>query len=231
MEVSGGGGRGWSTGAAFVPTALLLCSPVPPPRCPCTGGIYRHVWLTAITTPGPYLGPHGIYAPSAVTGPISWTGGAPFADATLTPSVEVWNNASSASPFSVALTVVSASGAVVATASGSGSAAGGGAVTMWAPAAPLAMPGAALWHLVSQPLRPALYTLVTALTVGGVVVDTLNVTFGVRTAEFRADTGFWLNGVNTKILGAANHQVSAGGSVARFALRSSVCLTLRRSND
>jgi hypothetical protein len=66
------------------------------------------VWLTAVATPGPYLGPHGIYAPSNVTGAISWAGGAPFADAALTPSVEVWSNASAATPvaFSVALAVV-----------------------------------------------------------------------------------------------------------------------------
>jgi beta-galactosidase len=126
----------------------------------------------------------------------------------LTPSVEVWSNASAVTPvaFSVALAVVSPAGAVVATASGAGAAPGGGAVTTWAPAAPLALPGAALWHLVDAPLKPALYTLVTTLSVGGAVVQTHNTTFGVRATRWSADTGFWLNGVNTKIKGTANHQ-------------------------
>ncbi len=126
----------------------------------------------------------------------------------LTPSVEVWSNASAVTPvaFSVALAVVSPAGAVVATASGAGAAPGGGAVTTWAPAAPLALPGAALWHLVDAPLKPALYTLVTTLSVGGAVVQAHNTTFGVRATRWSADTGFWLNGVNTKIKGTANHQ-------------------------
>ncbi len=176
------------------------------------------MWLTAVATAGPFLGPHGIYAPSQVTGAISWVGGAPFADATLTPSVEVWNNATTATPFSLALSVFSAAGALVATASGSGSAAAGApgaaSVTSWAPAAPLALPGAALWHLVDAPLKPALYTLVTSLTVGGTVVHAHNTTFGVRAAAFNASTGFWLNGVSVKIMGTANHQDYAAVGVA-----------------
>jgi beta-galactosidase len=176
------------------------------------------VWLTSIATPGPFLGPHGVYAPSQVTGAISWAGGAPFADATLTPSVEVWSNATTPTPFSLALNVYSAAGSLVATASGSGSAAAGApgaaSVTTWSPAAPLAMPGAALWHLVDAPLKPALYTLVTTLTLGGADVDSRNVTFGVRATNWNATSGFWLNGVNVKIMGTANHQDYAAVGVA-----------------
>lgn len=168
------------------------------------------MWLNAVTTPGPFLGPHGVYAPSQVTGAISWTGGAPFADASLTPSVEVWNNATTASAFSVSLGIFSAAGGLIASASGSGSAAAGApgaaSVTVWSPSAPLAMPAAALWHLVDAPLKPALYTLVTVLSVGGTDVDTHNVTFGVRATNWNASSGFWLNGINIKIMGTANHQ-------------------------
>ncbi len=173
------------------------------------GGIYRSIVFTAVLSPGPVIAPWGVYAPSNVTGPISWdASGVPTADSILTPSVEVWNNASSpaSAAFTVALTVVDASGAVVATATGSGSVAGAGGVTIWTPSSPLAMPGATLWHLVTLPAKPALYTLVTVLTVGGTAVDATNVTFGVRSTAWDPNTGFWLNGVATKILGNANHQ-------------------------
>ena len=69
------------------------------------------------------------------------------------------------------------------------------------------MQHAALWHLVDLPLVPALYTLTTALSVGGVTVDATNVTFGVRATRWDAATGFYLNGIATKIKGNANHQV------------------------
>ena len=179
------------------------------------GGLYRHVWLNVIPTSGPYLGPDGVYAPAAVTGAISWAGGAPFADASLSPSVEVWSNATSASPapFCVALTVRDAAGAAVGAANGCGSAAGGGAVTVWSPAAPIALPGAALWHLVDAPLTPALYTLDVSLTVAGAAVDAATVSFGVRAIKFDAATGFYLNGVATKIKGMANHQDMAAVGV------------------
>lgn len=35
------------------------------------GGINRHVWLTIVSSPGPFLTPDGIYVPSNATGPIS----------------------------------------------------------------------------------------------------------------------------------------------------------------
>lgn len=141
-----------------------------------------------------------------MTGAISWTGGAPFADATLTPSIEVWNNATAVSPFCLAVTVTDASGATVGTAAGCGTAPGGGAVTTWSPAAPIALPQAALWHLVAAPLKPALYSMAVSLTVSGAATDAGSARFGVRQTEWKSDTGFWLNGVSTKILGMANHQ-------------------------
>ena len=176
-------------------------------------GMYRHAWLCVAAAPV-YIGPDGVYAPSAVTGAISWPGAAagPTADAVLAPTVEVWSNASQATPFNVSLRVVDPGGAVVASLTGGGVAAAAG-VTHWA-APNISLPSAALWHLVAPPLTPALYELVTVLSVGGAAVDTTVVTFGVRRTEWRHDTGFWLNGVNTKILGTANHQDFAAVGVA-----------------
>ena len=166
-------------------------------------GIYRHVWLSFVSTPGPYVAPWGVYAPSRVTGTIDWSSGAPMADAVLTPSVEVWNNATSSQAFSVALSVLDAAGKVVATATGAGSVPGVGGVTTWTPTSPITLTGAALWHTLP---KPALYKLATTLTVGGIAVDAITVTFGVRSAVFDAATGFILNGKNVKIMGSSNHQ-------------------------
>ena len=52
------------------------------------------------------------------------------------------------------------------------------------------------------------------MAVGGVVVDSVNTTFGVRRAVFDPDHGFLLNELPTKILGACNHQDFAGVGVA-----------------
>jgi len=79
------------------------------------GGIYRHVDFTAVLSPGPVIAPWGVYAPSNVTGAITWAAdGSPSADSALTPSVEIWNNASTAAvqPFTVGLKVIDADGKV-----------------------------------------------------------------------------------------------------------------------
>ena len=58
-----------------------------------------------------------------------------------------------------------------------------------------------LWSLEN----PYLYTLVTEILVDGKCVDRYETLFGIRTIEFRADSGFWLNGKNVKINGVCNH--------------------------
>jgi beta-galactosidase len=66
-----------------------------------------------------------------------------------------------------------------------------------------------LWSLET----PALYELTTAVTVGGARVDEETTPFGIRTAEFKADTGFWLNGKNLKLKGVClHHEVGALGA-------------------
>lgn len=53
---------------------------------------------------------------------------------------------------------------------------------------------------------PYMYTLVTELTLNGKIrVDTYETPFGIRTIEFRADSGFWLNGEHVRINGVCNH--------------------------
>ncbi len=52
---------------------------------------------------------------------------------------------------------------------------------------------------------PYMYTLVTELILNGKRVDTYETPFGIRTIEFRADSGFFLNGEHIRINGVCNH--------------------------
>jgi beta-galactosidase len=65
----------------------------------------------------------------------------------------------------------------------------------------------ALWSLE----HPALYTLVSSVLAGGKVIDDVQTDFGIRSAEFHSETGFWLNGKNLKLKGVCLHH--DGGAV------------------
>ena len=73
-----------------------------------------------------------------------------------------------------------------------------------------------LWDLSN----PYLYTMLTTIELDGEVIDEYPTTFGVRTIEFKADTGFWLNGNNIKLKGVCmHHDLGAlGSAVHRRAL-------------
>jgi len=58
---------------------------------------------------------------------------------------------------------------------------------------------------------PNLYTAVTKLYSGNTLIDNQTISFGIKNAEFRADTGFWLNNKNYKIKGVCLHH--DGGAV------------------
>lgn len=69
---------------------------------------------------------------------------------------------------------------------------------------------AQLW----SPETPYLYTVNSLLTTDGGMEDQTVTTFGIRTVEFTADRGFFLNGKHYKPLGANVHQDHAGWSDA-----------------
>ena len=69
-------------------------------------------------------------------------------------------------------------------------------------AAEIDLPSPRLWDLDSPNLYRATVRVIGA---DGQVGDSETVPFGVRTAEFKADTGFWLNGRNIKLKGVAVH--------------------------
>jgi beta-galactosidase len=53
--------------------------------------------------------------------------------------------------------------------------------------------------------QPNLYTAVTSVKTGNNTVDEVSTPFGIRNVHFDAATGFYLNGVNKKILGVCLH--------------------------
>lgn len=61
--------------------------------------------------------------------------------------------------------------------------------------------GAALWDVN----KPNLYKIVSRLNDGKVILDTYSQTFGIRSINFTADSGFYLNGRRLKILGVCDH--------------------------
>ena len=69
------------------------------------------------------------------------------------------------------------------------------------------LPSPQLWSLES----PQLHELVTRITAGDTVLDEVTTPFGIRQAEFRSETGFWLNEKNLKLKGVCLHQ--DGGAV------------------
>lgn len=61
--------------------------------------------------------------------------------------------------------------------------------------------------------HPYLYDMVTTIEEGNVILDKYITPFGIRTIEFNAETGFWLNGRNVKLLGVCmHHDLGALGS-------------------
>jgi beta-galactosidase len=65
----------------------------------------------------------------------------------------------------------------------------------------------ALWDLE----KPDRYQATVAVQSGGQSIDNDTASFGIRTAEYRPESGFWLNDKNVKILGVCMH--SDGGAV------------------
>lgn len=63
-----------------------------------------------------------------------------------------------------------------------------------------------LWDIES----PNLYRLLTEIRQDGKVIDSYETNFGIRTIEFNAEKGFFLNGKPLKLKGTNNHQDHAG---------------------
>ena len=159
-------------------------------------GIYRHVWLTK--TAPVHVAPNGTFVTTQVAGNA----------ATLTVQATLANGGPQAQACEVVQEVVDAQGRTVATGRPAPLHLPGTGQQTLTSRLPLA--GAHLWSLES----PYLYTLVTRVRQGGLVVDEYRTRFGVRTIRFDANEGFFLNGQHVKITGTNNHQDHAGVGVA-----------------
>ena len=159
-------------------------------------GIYRHVWLTK--TDALHLGKWESYVRSELNGN----------SAMLTVGTMVKNEGNQVESAKVRWQILDAEGKTVATAEAPAqSIAADGSVNFIATAT-LANP--ALWSVE----QPNLYQAIVTVESGGKPRDAERVSFGVRTAKFTADKGFFLNGKSVKIQGTCNHQDHAGVGAA-----------------
>jgi beta-galactosidase len=155
-------------------------------------GIYRHVWLTK--TDPLNLGKWESYVRSEVNGN----------SAVLTLGTVVRNESDHAESAKVKWQIVDATGKTVATAEAPAQNVGADGSANFTATAKLASP--ALWSVET----PNLYQAIVTVEAGGKARDAERVSFGVRTAKFTADKGFFLNGKAVKIMGTCNHQDHAG---------------------
>ena len=149
------------------------------------GGIYRHVWLTK--TDALHLGKWESYVRPELSGTT----------ARLRLGTVVVNEAKTPEPVDVEWRIIDPAGRPV-----SGSAGTDRSTTLQPDesspfTAEFTIPDAALWSVET----PNLYSAIVTVKSGGKVRDAERVSFGVRTAVFDADKGFFLNGKPLKIQG------------------------------
>ncbi|MEO5714280.1 MAG: glycoside hydrolase family 2 TIM barrel-domain containing protein [Luteolibacter sp.] len=157
------------------------------------GGIYRHVRMV-VAHPA-HIAPWGVFVSTPEANGSS---------ATVDIRTKVTNTADKSGKITLRSAIVGPDGKTVATLSSTTTLDPGkdSEVTQQ-----IKVPQPKLWSLET----PQLHTLVTRIMAGETVLDEVSTPFGIRQAEFKADTGFWLNGKNFKIKGVCLHQ--DGGAV------------------
>lgn len=150
-------------------------------------GIYRHVWLRKLDAI--HVAQWGTYVTTSDITPDS---------ATVNIATTVDNTSATDAEVTLTTRVINPQGKVSATVTATDNIAAGKSATV-NQTARVADPQ--LWSLDN----PALYSVVTDVAVGGKTVDTYQTTTGIRTIEFTADKGFFLNGEQVKINGVCMH--------------------------
>jgi beta-galactosidase len=159
-------------------------------------GIYRHVWLTK--TDALHLGKWESTVRTEVSGD----------SAVLTLNTVVQNEGKQAESAKVSWQILDAAGKTVATAEAAAQSIDADGSAKFTTTAKLTNP--ALWSVDA----PYLYSAIVTMEAGGRARDAERVSFGVRTAVFDADKGFFLNGKPLKIQGTCNHHDHAGVGAA-----------------
>ena len=173
--------------------AVRLNNQQPSSRWYSGSGIYRHTWLKTVNP-----------VRVAYTGTQVSTPEVSTTSATVNLSVTLQNDGMSSQSALVASSIIDSTGAqvtqgsapAITVAGATASAPGTSTVTQT-----MTVANPKIWSLSS----PALYSMVTTVTVNGAVVDTYATAFGIRTFAFNAGTGFTLNGESVKLNGTCNH--------------------------
>jgi beta-galactosidase len=164
------------------------------------GGIYRHVYLTALAPL--HVAPWGTYVISRVPGGDEGAS----AEAELTLQTTVQNDGAVPAQCGVVSEISGPDGVVLAVKDTVS--VGAGSQQEVTQHGLLRHPR--LWSLQT----PQLYQLHTTILQDGRPVDSTQTPFGIRTIRFDPDKGFFLNGQHVEIQGAANHQDFAGVGIA-----------------
>lgn len=150
-------------------------------------GIYRHVWLR--TTSPIYVGQWETFV---TTPKVSRQA------ATVQVSTEISNDTDAPVRVKIVSEVIDPSGIKITTSTQSGRVVAKGILPV---RARFKLSAPKLWDIQ----HPNLYQLVTSIYQGENLQDADTTTFGIRSISFRADSGFYLNNQNVKILGVCNH--------------------------
>lgn len=156
-------------------------------------GIYRKVRLV-IVHPA-HVAPWGVFVSTPEVSPAS---------ATVTIQTTLTNTAAKSGQITLRSTVVGPDGKALSSADSAAALEPGKDREI---SQQIKLPRPALWSLET----PQLHTLVTRIMAGETVLDEVTTPFGIRSAEFKSDTGFWLNGKNLKLKGVCLHH--DGGAV------------------
>lgn len=156
-------------------------------------GIYRHVRLRIVDPVHVKFNGVGVSTPRVESSSAEVVG-----------SVAVVNGGSDRKSVTVKLSIYDPDGVAVVEGEATKSIGANDSATL---VAPMELEAPQLWDTDT----PSLYVLKSEVFADGKRCDERATTFGVRDAEFRSDTGFWLNGRNLKIKGVCLHH--CGGAV------------------
>jgi len=159
-------------------------------------GIYRHIWLTK--TDAIHLGKWESTARTTFNAN----------EGTVALATVVENEGATAAGARVSWKIMDPTGKTVATAESVSLTVAMDGKTNFS--ATTKLPNPILWSVDTPNLYSALVTVETE----GKIRDTERISFGIRTAVFDADKGFFLNGKSLKIQGTCNHQDHAGVGAA-----------------
>ena len=158
-----------------------------------SGGIYRDVWLNATDK---------LHVP--VNGTFISTPEVSKTSASIKATTEIKNDYANAKSLNIKTSVYSPEGILVSEKDSivNIESAATGIITQDLPD----VSNPQLW----SPENPAIYKAVTSISMNGTEVDSYVTKFGIRSFEWTADKGFFLNGNHYYLLGANVHQDQAG---------------------